>query len=1417
MVAQHRPLADLSDADRQELEAWLVAFAERWEDGILAQRVEQIPPGSSWRLPALAEMVKIDLQRQWQHGRQVSLESYLAHFPELGGPADVSAELIQAEYEVRRQFGAPAALEGYIQRFPHQAVALAGLLAQGSSSRARGSASGAFMLAATPSDIPEQFGRYRIIRRLGQGGMGSVYLAEDTQLRRRVALKVASFGTQGSLEARQRLLAEARAAATLDHPYLCPVHDVGEIDGRLYLTMAYIEGQSLAESTGGNSLPERQVAALVGKLALALQEAHAKGVIHRDLKPSNVMIKKTVARREPVIVDFGLARRDDGNEAHLTRTGQVMGTLDYMAPEQLRGDPKQIGPACDIYALGVILYELLTGQRPFEGSGLAVMGQILTQPPYPPSTIHPGLDLRLEAICLKAMAKNAGDRFASMGALAAALTEYLRAQSASVPSPTAAPAPSGAAAAPAGSDTLMARLLDRVGTNPAPSPAMADALPAGLANHPDYEIKRELGRGGMGVVYLAHNKLMGRDEVLKVVGRQVVDRAEVLERFLREIRAVARLRHPNIVTAYSAMRLGESIVFAMEYVEGRDLAHLVQAKGPLPVAHACNFAYQAALGLQHAYEEGLVHRDIKPGNLMLARQGEKAIVKILDFGLAKATREEKVEGALTWSGQALGTPDYIAPEQIVDAPSADIRADIYSLGATLYYLLTGRPPFHAKSLYDVYQAHISRHAEPLDGLRGDVPAELAALVAKMMTKEPAQRFQTPAEVARALVPFFKNASAALKRPRADVAEADPVAPDGGYAVAPLETEADRLRGRRINTVGPASHESRWESLIELRETESSAEQQEATPRGRSEWRRPAVVAGVLLMLGFVALLLGGVFKVKTPDGLIVLENVPRDAEVLVDGAKVNVTWPGLGKPLEIRAVPGQHKVEVKKEGFKTFGEVVTVKADDSDEITVRLEPLVADRPDPKRAEPIRPQPARVEPTPVPIESSQTITNSIAMKLILIPAGDFLMGSPDSDGDAEANEKPQHRVRIARPFYLGATEVTQGQYRAVTGATPSSFKGSDDLPVEQVSWNDAIAFCTKLSKREGLKPSYQSGVGAWSAAEGYRLPTEAEWEYACRAGSTTKYSLGDYPGSLGEYAWCSDNSGQRTHPVGWKRPNAWGLYDMHGNVWEWCWDAYSEDYYRESPDLDPHGPPPGTLGRVFRGGGWDFGPQGARSADRSAFVPGRRGHSLGFRVARVWSSDSVPSDRGPSALAPTPAPAEATKPIPPQPAAVEPTPVPVEAPHLRNGGFEDGLLGWEIHVYGAYPRPEPDAHVRHGGKQSLQIMANELTDTALGQEVTLTPGQWYRFRGWVKTQALVPQDATAYGTFQIQRPGGQSGAIAIGANHRGDTDWTEITLHFEAPPDGRVRVAVFLMGFGKGTGTAWFDDLSLVPVNGSGRP
>lgn len=300
------------------------------------------------------------------------------------------------------------------------------------------------------------------------------------------------------------------------------------------------------------------------------------------------------------------------------------------------------------------------------------------------------------------------------------------------------------------------------GREPAPEAVPSRAIPPGLADHPDYRIIRELGRGGMGVVYLADNRLVGRDEVLKVIGRPVEGRPMLLDRFLREIRAVAKLRHPNIVAAYSAFRLDGGLVFAMEYVEGIDLARLVQGRGRLPVAHAVDFAHQVALGLQHAHLRGTVHRDIKPANLMLSHEGGRAVIKILDFGLAKVTSEQEHDAGLTGDGQMLGTPAYAAPEQIRDAQEADIRADIYSLGCTLHHFLAGEPPFRGRSLYDVLAAHNSTMAERLDLMRPRVPSGLATVVARMMAKDPDERFQSPGDVALALAPFLDEAGMAAE-------------------------------------------------------------------------------------------------------------------------------------------------------------------------------------------------------------------------------------------------------------------------------------------------------------------------------------------------------------------------------------------------------------------------------------------------------------------------------------------------------------------------------------------------------------------------------------------------------------------------------------------------------------------------------
>ena len=284
--------------------------------------------------------------------------------------------------------------------------------------------------AASPIDLPEQFGRYRIMKQLGQGGMGAVYLAHDTRLNRSVALKVPYFSPSDGPQAVQRFEREAHAAATLDHPNLCPIFDVGEVDGIHYLTMPYIEGKPLSEAmTRGQVVTEPQATAVARKLALALHEAHEKGIIHRDLKPGNIMVNR---RRELIIMDFGLARMAGGDEGALTRTGNVLGTALYMAPEQAAGNIAAIGPACDVYSLGVILYELLTGVRPFEGPWSLVIGLKNVKDPDPPVDHRPALSPALNAVCLKAIARDPKDRYATMAEFAEALRTFL-----AIPAPTA--------------------------------------------------------------------------------------------------------------------------------------------------------------------------------------------------------------------------------------------------------------------------------------------------------------------------------------------------------------------------------------------------------------------------------------------------------------------------------------------------------------------------------------------------------------------------------------------------------------------------------------------------------------------------------------------------------------------------------------------------------------------------------------------------------------------------------------------------------------------------------------------------------------------------------------------------------------------------------------------------------------------
>jgi formylglycine-generating enzyme required for sulfatase activity len=354
----------------------------------------------------------------------------------------------------------------------------------------------------------------------------------------------------------------------------------------------------------------------------------------------------------------------------------------------------------------------------------------------------------------------------------------------------------------------------------------------------------------------------------------------------------------------------------------------------------------------------------------------------------------------------------------------------------------------------------------------------------------------------------------------------------------------------------------------------------------------------------VALVVASVVILKTRRGTIVFENLPEKAVVTVDGDMFTVEWPdGQGKGrAQITIPPGKHAVEVQVNGVRVSGEEVSVGSGGVTPFIVRIDqPPGQPEPPASPAAPFESPPKRVQ-------------NSVDMTLVLIPPGKFEMGSR-YEPPAE-DERPPHSVQISRHFYLGAYEVTQKQYETIMKKNPSHFSGRPNNPVDSATWIDAVTFCNELSEREKLPPYYRiASVDDVTilGGTGYRLPTEAEWEYACRAGNPDNVPF--LTDAIGDrFAWMARNCNRMTHPVGEKKPNDFGLYDMYGNVWEWCWDWL--DFYPATGQVDPIGPLHGT-DRVLRGNGWWNGEYNCtRPSFRLRGSPQKTSpnHDFGFRVA-----------------------------------------------------------------------------------------------------------------------------------------------------------------------------------------------------------
>ncbi len=377
-----------------------------------------------------------EYELSWQSGQTPSLEDTIADFAQPTREILLQELILIERYYRLRDSGKIISEQELIQEHPEIADELSRLFARTHATKTRiagesdsGQADSSGLRTVEESRLhfeqfPATFGRYQILSRLGEGGMGCVYLARDTQLERKVALKLPQIDKHADTQFIARFYREARAAANLNHPNLCSVYDVDEIDGVHYITMEFIEGESLAALLQeGKKFNQVEVVELIQQLSQALELAHQQGIVHRDLKPANVMIRQDGT---PIITDFGLALMSQNEEAtQITQHGQIMGSPSYMSPEQVEGDLEKIGPASDIYALGVIMYELLAGQRPFQGTTASILSQIMTKDPRPVRNIQPDINSRLDQICRKMMARSAEQRYATMQEVAQALTNWL--------------------------------------------------------------------------------------------------------------------------------------------------------------------------------------------------------------------------------------------------------------------------------------------------------------------------------------------------------------------------------------------------------------------------------------------------------------------------------------------------------------------------------------------------------------------------------------------------------------------------------------------------------------------------------------------------------------------------------------------------------------------------------------------------------------------------------------------------------------------------------------------------------------------------------------------------------------------------------------------------------------------------------
>lgn len=787
---------------------------------------------------------------------------------------------------------------------------------------------------------------------------------------------------------------------------------------------------------------------------------------------------------------------------------------------------------------------------------------------------------------------------------------------------------------------------DKVRGTPPGGPAALPAPPPRIAIQ-GYDVRSVLGEGGVGVVYEAIQKSIDRRIAVKMIKPEIAANPHERDKFLTEALVTGALDHPNIVPIHDlgATPAGQPF-YVMKLVEGTPWS---QRLPELSLAENLRILLDVCDAVSFAHSKGVIHRDLKPENIMLGQFGE---VQLMDWGLGASIVDDGRLAPLTASRAAGGTPAYMAPEMVTgeDGP-VGIHSDVYLLGAILYEIVTGYPPHDGQRILECLENARNNVIRPTD--RGGVLVDIAR---RAMRTDPADRYPSVAAFKDALLEYQAHAeSINLAQRSAEVlrtaqdrgdydaysqavfgyrealkvwdgnteAQAGLVAARAAYARCALARGDLDLAASQLDPGCPA-HRT-------LAAEVADAQRRRAAAKRRLRLFRATVVslaAGLILVLTAASLWIAAAKR---------RESAAKEAAIAAREAEAQQRQVAEAATVEARAQEAR-AVQALADLEKAVQAMVAAQSQEERAIAqARAAELVAIETRDELAktgmlldnswwvfdaDTARQRQAAAAAADRPVTLSIALADNVPLELVLIPAGEFAMGSPPKEEKRAADEY-LHRVHHTRPFYLGKFELTEAQWQAATGGPARSAAGraaDATLPATGITYEQVVG---------ELLPALQR-----FAPPGYvfHLPTEAQWEYACRAGTATAYASGDGTESLDAVGWFLFNSNREVQPVGRKQPNAFGLHDMHGNVSEMCADLHDVGYYLESPTDDPCLAGEGER-RVVRGGSVFNTPEHCRAAYRSFVYAKNKYEFLGLRVALVPTESAIVSDRHPPTSTP----------------------------------------------------------------------------------------------------------------------------------------------------------------------------------------